>query len=74
MSADPVSRRARAIDTLIRNMAASNEGWTTPQIIHFLVRQYGYGIREKTASDILMQLSNMRVLYQKGLKWYVRKA
>jgi len=70
---DPPSRRSRNIKALLRNMGADSEGWTIDECARFLCREYGYGIRRGTAVDIIRELVELRVLYSKGLKFYVRK-
>ena len=70
---DPVTRRSRIIKSLRRNMSESSEGWTLDEIVLFLVRAYEYGIRPRTARNIVEQLAACGVLYEKGLRWYVKK-
>ena len=70
---DPVTRRARAIEALIRNMLESDCGWTEIEASKFLVKQYGYGLRLNTAVGIVRELAKLGVLYVKGMRYYVRK-
>jgi len=70
---DPVTRRSGAIRALLRNIHLSGSGWTLDECAKFLVRQYGYGLRARTARGIIGELVELGVLYSKGLKFYVRK-
>ena len=70
---DPVTRRGKAVEALLRNIRVSGGGWTLDQCVRFLVKQYGYGIRKRTAALILGELDELGVLYTKGAKIYVRK-
>ena len=78
ISEGPVPRRSRAIKALIRNMRASTSGWTEAEASKFLVKQYGYGLRKRTAVGILRELVELGVLYIEGYRggfpiYYVKK-
>lgn len=70
---DPVTRRARAVETLVRNLSTVHKGWTIEQCSSFLVKLYGYGIRRRTAAGIVRELVELGVLYRKGTRFYVKK-
>ena len=73
MSDEPVVRRSKAVKALLRNIRESGVGWTVDECIIFLVREYGYGIRRRTAADIIRELTELGVLHTQGLKKYVRE-
>ena len=70
---DAVGRRRAAINCLKRNMELSTDGWTLDRMVRLIVREYGYGIRDKTAKEIIEQLTKHKVIHRKGTRWYRRK-
>ena len=68
---DAVGRRRNAVETLIRNMGLANEGWTLDQMVAIILREYGYGIRDKTATAIIEQLTRHKKIYRRGSRWFV---
>ena len=70
---DAVTRRRNVVESLIRNMQVSKEGWTHADALRFIIAEYGYGIRDSTASNILKQLARHKRLYTKHGLLYAKK-
>ena len=70
---DAVGRRRFAVESLIQNMRITEGGWTVSQMVSFIVREYGYGIRDKTADGIIKQLAKHGRIYKKSGLYYVKK-
>lgn len=71
---DAVGRRRFAIQALLRDMQITVEGWKLGEMVGLLVREYGYGIRDKTAVEIIQQLTKHGRIYKKGAKWYFKQS
>ena len=70
---DAVTRRRNIVKSLIRNMQITDEGWTFDDALRFIVKSYGHGIRDSTATNILRQLERHKVIYRKRGLLYAKK-
>ena len=70
---DPVTRRSKAVGELLQAIKTSERGFLKMEAIRYLCALYGFGLSQRGADRILRDLTELGILYIKGMRYHVKK-